>query len=71
MKGKAIVLLIAVFALLLVIFISSMTSEEAIAIDEGCYWICVEWCPPLICGVENVCLDWELYCPARPTPPKK
>ena len=72
MKGKVIVLLIAVFVFaLLVLFITNVTSKKAVAQDEGCYWVCVEWCPPLICGVENVCLRWALNCPGDPTPPKK
>jgi hypothetical protein len=65
-------LLLVVFATTLFLLIFTHTpSKEAMAIDEGCYWVCIEWCPPLICGAENVCWRWALNCPGDPTPPKK
>jgi hypothetical protein len=76
MKRKILSLLLGVFVVVFVltfcaqIFITPQ-SQEAMADDRDCYWFCVEWCPPLECGAENICLRWELVCAGDPPPAVK
>lgn len=74
MMKKLIVLLGIIVLLFGLVALLVPDNQSAIAADkdrDNCYLVCMEFCPPIVCGTSNICLWWMEHCPGDRSPTKK